>query len=336
MKKIILLIFVAFAIISCRDKISFNKRIVSEMKLHAINHFEYEDGNLIRMTADNNNIYLSSSPDNSIKVFNYTGKLCKTIGKEGPAPWENGTIWSFGKEGSCYWLHDYPKMALKKYDTATDTMLYYRRFITKHNVLFLKNDQFLVPYFKSESGIFYISLYDALKDSIIKEVDICKITGRFQKLPPYGDFTFQGNFCKNNNGQAIFYCMYNSTFFFIENNLKKVTAHTDIRNLPISEPITSGQRTYLDPNNVGIISGSMDKKYIYLLAPKYHETRRNRIKEFMIDVYDISTKNYLKSFEVLDTEGRLPIEIVKTDKGLVIGYYGGTIVIYDNDFVKGI
>lgn len=331
-----ILIISAITFFSCGDRTTFKNRTISDVKLKEINCFEYEDGQIIRMTADDNCIYLSSSPDNTIKVLNYNGKLCKSIGQKGEAPWENGTIWSYGKDSSCYWMHDFPKMALKKYDAKMDTLLLFRRFQTKHNVLFLRNNQFVVPNVKSETGVFYLSLYDALKDTIIKSVNICSLSGKFKKLIPFGDFTFQGDFCKNDSGQAVFYCMYNSSFYFIDKDFK-ISNHFDIRNLPIGVPSLSEQGMIrLNPENIGIISGTMDNKYIYLLAPKYHEIKRNRLKFYMIDVYDINTKKYLKSFEMPNPKEDRIKAISKTNKGFVVAYSGGTVTVYNNNFIKDI
>ncbi len=326
----------SFFLFSCSNGDVYKDRIISEVKLNEVSRFEYEDGRAIRMTADDSLIYISSSPDNTVRVFNYQGELCKTIGQKGEAPWENGSIWSFGKDASSYWLHDYPKMALKKYDATTDSLLKFRKFITKHNVIFLQDNQFVVPHVDDEKGIFYISLYDAMKDSILKSVDICKLSARFEKLPPYGDFTFQGNLCKNSVGQSVFYCLYNSSFFFIDKNFSKVTHHYDIRNLPISEPIITNDWIKLNPDNAGILAGAMDEKYIYFVAPKYKGSKLNKkLKGILIDVYDLNTKKYITSFESPKTAHKIGT-IAKTNKGLVLGDYHGNIYVYDNSFMTEI
>jgi len=332
MNKTNFLLILGLVLFSCGNHSTYKNRVVSDVQLKEMNHFEYDDGNIVRMTADDSGIYISSSPDNTIRAFDYSGKLCKTLGKKGEAPWENGTIWSYGKDSVCYWLHDYNKMALKKYDVNVDAMLLYRRFMTKHNVMFLKNNQFLIPHFKSETGICYVSLYDALKDSILKSADICKLSGKFKKLPPFGDFTFQGDFCKNSIGQAVFYCMYNSSFFFIDKNFN-VTYHTDIRNLAIGEPTMSENSIRLDPDNIGILSGTMDNRYIYFLAPKYQVKKFKDLKNYLIDVYDISTKKYIKSFTLPSCKGDYAISIAKTNKGFVVSYNNGYVFVYDKSFI---
>lgn len=321
---------------SCSESSTYRNRVVKDINLRLLSAFEYEDGKVMRFTADDSLIYISSDPDNTIKAFDYSGKLIKTIGIKGGAPWENGTIWSFGKDSNCYWIHDYPKMALKKYDSTTDTMQLYRTFITKHNVLYTHNNQFLVPYFDSENGIFYLSCYDAQLDSVIKKIDINKLTKRFNKLPPYGDFTFQGNFCKNNNNQYLFYCEYNGSFFFIDKNIEKTSYHNDVRNLPISEPIYSGENTRmrLDPDNIGIISACMNNEFIYLLCPKNNENKWKAVRDYVIDIYDIKTFKYLYSFNIPNYKEDLPRRIAKTTKGLLIEYKNGYVVLYDDNFIK--
>lgn len=284
------------------------------------------------MTADDSLIYISSTPDNAIKAFSYKGKLCKAIGKKGEAPWENGTIWSFRRDSSCYWLHDYPKMALKKYDNRKDSLMIFRKFITSHNVLLINDNKFIVPRFDDKAGIFYISLYDALNDSILKSVNICTLSGINTKLPALGDFMFQGNFCKNNIGQSVFFCLYNGTFYFIDKNFKNITYHNDVRNLEISKPIMTEDIIKLYPENIGILAGSMDDKYIYFVAPKYPKRKFQKIKYFTLDIYEIKTKRYIVSFNLPQNKGSFPVGIEKTKKGLIVSYNNGYIYIFDNSF----
>jgi len=332
--KLILLLLLFVIFYSCDSKNTYSERKITEIQFEEVSKFEYEDGKVIRMTADNNYIYLSSYPDNTIQVFEYNGKHIKTIGKSGEAPWENGSIWSFGQDSTSYWLHDYPKMAFKKYDKNTDTLLHFQRYITKHNVLYAENDRFIVPSFDDKIGIFYISLYDALNDSVLKKTDICNLSGKFKKLPPYGDFTFQGDFCKNSKGQSVYFCMYNSSFYFIDKHFNKVTYHNDVRNLPISNPIISNDMIKLNPENAGIIAGTMDDKYIYFLAPKYKASKINKaLKDFLIDVYDINTKKYLISFELPHVTAKIN-RIAKTDRGFIISDYQGYVYVYNNSFVQ--
>lgn len=336
LKTTYLLLLIIVALYSCDNQSTYSSRNVIATQFIENVQFEYEDGKIIRMTADNHFIYLSSYPDNTVKVFDYNGKLVKTIGQSGEAPWENGSIWSYGQDSTCYWIHDYPKMALKKYDIATDTLLHFQRFITKHNVLYTENNHFVVPYFDDKIGIFYLSLYDALNDTVVNKVNICSLTKRFDTLPSSGDFTFQGNFSRNDDGQSVFFCLYNSSFFFIEKEFKEITHHKDIRNLEISEPIISNDWIHLNPDNAGILAGTMDDKYIYFLAPKYRGSKLDKqLKDFLVDVYDINTKEYLLSFELPNSISKISL-IAKTNKGLVVGNYHGNFIVYDNSFVKEI
>ncbi|GBU08818.1 hypothetical protein AwDysgo_21490 [Bacteroidales bacterium] len=332
MKLNIIILILMCCIYSCGNESTFQNRFVSDIPLEVHSFFEYEDGNIIRMWADDDLIYISSDPDNAVKLFDYSGNLSATFGKNGEAPWENGTVWGFGKDSDAYWVHDYPKMALKKYALENDSMLFFRRFETKHNVLYVGDNRFLIPRFDVEDGVFYISLYDAIDDTFIKEIDICKLTNIFDKLPPFGDYTFQGDFCKNDEGQAIFFCMFNSSFFFMDTELDKIKHYTDIRALPISKPIVSNQQIRLDPMNCGILTGTLDEEYVYFISPKYKETMWYNVKDFLLDIYDINSKEYIKSFDIPLWQGKYPpLKISKTSHGLVVAYYGGIIVVY-NDF----
>ncbi len=329
----ILITTVILLLLSCNGTEESGNRNISEYKLNEICRFEYEDGYIIRTTVDDTLIYITSALTNSIEIYDYTGKHFKTIGKKGEAPWENGTIWSFYLDSNSYWLHDYPKMALKKYDSKTDTLQVFRRFITKHNVLYVHNNQFLVPNFDSGSGIFYLSFYDAIADSITRNVDINKLTRRFEKIPPYGDFTFQGNFCKNKFNDAVFYCTYNSAFFYYKDKTGEVTFHNDIRNLPIGEPTNINDVIHLSPMNVGIVSAAMDEKYIYMLTPRYLEENL-KIKSYLIDVYKIDDKKYIKSFILPEIKHDYALCISVSTKGLIITGAYGNLIVYSLDFLN--
>jgi hypothetical protein len=336
MNRTYLLLILGLALFSCGNRTGFKERKVIEVQLKVIKHFEYKEGKIIRMTADDNGIYILSSPDNVIRVFDYNGKLRRTIGKNGEAPSDNGLILSYGYDSTSYWVHDVSKEALKKYDIKKDTMMLFRRYQTRNNVLFLCNNQCILPQFKSETGILYLELYDALKDSIIKSIDICSLVGRTKKLPPRGELTFEGQFCKNEQGQAVFYCISNSSFFFIDRDFK-VSHHSDVRNFPISEPVVKEYSPIrLIPQNIGILSGTMDNEYIYFLAPKYHERKSKYLKSYMIDVYDINTKKYLISFDLPNPKEKYVLNISKSNKGFVVSYRGGDVVVYNNDFIKEI
>ena len=333
MIKKIIYIFLIFLIFltSCDEQPVFNRNI-SNNTLEKVKAFEYEDGRIIRSWTDEEFIYLSSSPDNSVKVFNYNGEQIRSIGEAGEAPWTNGTIWYFTKLIDTYWIHDYPKMALKKYDLNADTLQCFQRIITKHNVIHKSEDVFVVPTADNKDGIFYLSLYDAIKDSVILNLDINKLTGRFEKLPPFGDYTFQGEFCKNKEGEILYYCSYNSSFFFIDKK-NEITHHVDIRNLPISEPVVRNNSILLKPLNIGIVSATMDNSYIYLLTPTKAESNW-RILDYCLDVYDIETKKYIKSYKIPVNKEDYPVSVSISDKYFSVVYTGGQIFVYNKKFLN--
>ena len=325
------LFLAACAIISCKQQSSFQNRVIDNIQLQVINEFEYEEGNVIRMWADDSLIYISSDPNHVMDILDHKGTRLRTVGQGGEAPWENGTIWSYDRDSDYYWLHDYPKMALKKYSIQTDSMLLFRRCETKHNVVHLKDDLYLVPQMDAKEGVFYMSLYDAKEDRDLKKVDLCKLTGRFDKLPAYGDYTFQGDFCKNENGSAVFYCMYNSAFFLISGELDTITFHYDVRNIPIAEPIVTEERVVLDPMKCGILSATMDDKYLYFLTPEFNESAWYKVRSFVIDIYEINSCKYVKSIPIpLFQKKYVPFKIAKTNKNFIIEYYGGYFSVYEN------
>lgn len=328
---LLLFILLITVLSSCDKKVSYEGRIIKDYKWKAIKHFSIEENCVTTAKANDSCIVLTVC--NKIKKFDYSGHLLETI-----VPDSTNYICSYDEEGSHYWVNDDNSREVKYYN-KNNKLLKRQLIDTQSRIQYFGRNRFIVPDLDEKKNIYTMTLYDAIKDTVLKEINICKLTGVLDTIPVRGgSITFTNSFCKNEKGQVLAYYRYNSSFIFIDTSFV-ATAYQDFRKLPVGIPSLKGHNVLLNPINCGIDCAAMDDKFIYLVTPTYQckqwkKSENNR----MLDVYDICTKKYIGSMKLPISKGKSVFSIAKTAKGFVVFYVGNysgiEIVIFKNDFTN--
>ncbi len=326
------LVFLLFSFYCCSEPNYEDIREVVEMKevLELKQTFEDNRGYAFRLWCDQNYIYTSMDPDFLVHAYNYSGKEVKTFGKKGPAPFENGEIWSFTKDktNNIYWMHDISKQLIKKVDLETDTLIATRKIITMNNVLYIDNKKFTIPRSDDRNKSHILSVYDFETGLYIKDYDLLKLSKseRLQGME-HLRFVYEGNWCRNKN-YAVYYCYSSAIFFVIDLRNYSIKTLWDVRRLPIPEPYVKNNEVQLKPKLFASTSAAMDDKYLYSLTTKDVTDIRGKGK-FQIDVYDIEANEYKGSVKVEKLNGvDKPREIAVYADNMVVLFDSGTINIY--------
>lgn len=325
--KNILLSIIVFFLLSCSSQ---NKKDDQNTILTLESSFEQDKGYALRLWCDSSYIYISTDPDYQIHMYNYSGRLLKSFGKKGPAPFENGELWYFtlDENKKNYWVHDYPKQLLKKFDLEKDSLVKTAKIITMNNVLFIGKNQFIIPRADPLRGTYLLSLYDTEKQEYIKDIDLLSASNaEFLKHKENLGFIFEGNFC-HKNGIAVYFCYSLGKFFIINTKDFSLEIINDTRNLPIPEAIIKNGEIQLNPKQVASISSAANNEYLFSLTTKDASDIRKK-GDFQIDIYNFSQKKYIGSLEVdkLENNNR-PRKIALSENKLIILYESGIINIY--------
>lgn len=330
------LIFICYFLFSCsngsNEKYYDEKTNMSKV-LELTKSFEHDKGIGIRLWCDKQYIYISNDPDFKIYIYNYLGKLIRTLGKKGPAPFENNALWYFNIEesGKSYWVHDRAKQLLKKFDLTKDTLITTRKISTMENVLYIGENKFIIPHSEDNKNSFSLSIYDINTSAYIQNIDLLSFPNLENlKKEKYLAYVFEGNFCKNKD-YAVYYCYSTGIFFIINLRKKSATPMWDVRNLPIPKVHIKNGEIQLEPKLFTSTSAAMDNKYLYSLTTKDVTDIRGKGK-FQIDVYDIEANEYKGSFEIDKLNGvDKPREIAVDSNKMVILFESGTINTYKID-----
>lgn len=336
MKQLLIFFCCITLIISCSKDVNDTLDIRNQINMNEVlelqSSFDFDIGKPIRISCDNEFIYISSTPDCQIHVYDFSGKPIRRLGKKGKAPFENDAIWLFSKDetNKNYWVHDYSKHLIKKYDLKEDTLLFTKKIIDmSDNILFINDSKLLIPHFDETKNTFLLSVYDLAKESYIKNIDLITIS-KAEKLRKQTniDFVFQGNF-KKNKGKAVYYC-YNSGISFVI-NLENYSVQTllDIRQPPIPNVYIRNSEVQLEPKLLASFSGAVDDNYFYSLTTKDISDIRRKGK-MMIDIYDLNNAKYYRSFEINNLkEDDRPFEITAFGDKMIVLFESGIINIYN-------
>ena len=331
-----IILFVLTFLFSCTytEKIDDFRVIDSKVDLKLLKSFNHL-GYIVRLWADKNNIYISSAPNFQIYQYDLKGNLIRKYGKSGPAPWENGTLWYFEKtsDNKYYWVHDYSKQMVKKFNLSNDTMIENHKLMTINNIILDGNDNFYIPKINFTTKNFHISKLNIKSKEFCAEININRLVGLDSKQAPlsYSDYIFEGDFCKNSKGQILYYCYNAGISFLINTNNDSVSVIKDVRQLPIPKAYLKNKEVHLAPKNMVCLSGALDEKYMYLLTTKTQPKGLNSLRNntFYIDIYNIETFKYLKSFELPKfKDEEIPFKIAKKDNNLIVAYEDSNVGIY--------
>ena len=336
MLQYIYILFFLFCFISCKNETKQERLVINDGNWVKNKSF-INNIHAIRMWADMDNIYFSDSPHNTISVYNYNGVLIKRLGKKGPAPWENGTLWGYSpdEDSSYYWVYDYEKQLVKKYNNKTGEMINSMKIYTIDNVQYIGESKLIVPNMNDKTGDFCLSIYDIEKKQKINDINISHLIGLKNAKPSDRlDFVLNGNMCIGaNKNYSTHYC-YNAGYFFVINNKNlKVSVIKDVRNYNLPKTSIKYGAVRLDPELVMVSSAAIDSTNLYALTSL--NGNFSHTDKFFIDIYDLVTKKYLNSMpiEKLDGEQR-PVYIAVNKKSLVIYFEKGTVVIYNRTVNK--
>lgn len=333
MNKLLLMASI-FLFYGCTDNENGDKRRVidntSVFKLK--NSFQHEQGYLIRLFANDSSIFVSNAPDFKVFQYDFDGKINRTFGKKGPAPWEYGTIWHFAltENKEFYWVHDYPQQSLKKYAIKKDTLVDTFKAITTNNVAYIGIDNFLVPELDSTSKNFIIKMCN--KSSQKKVIDLFKISSAKKNKREYLNFVFEGEFSNLYKNNILYTCFNSGEHYLIDINNYSLKIIKDFRNLPVPEGYKENSQIKLMPKQTTALSSSIDEKHIYMLSTGDF-TEDVKKSNFFIDRYSTNTGKYEKSIPIERFEGEeQPFKIVKIKNNMIIGYKNGTIAQFETNF----
>ena len=283
----------------------------------------------IRMWANDSSIYFSDTPQNTISVYSHEGVLRERLGKSGPAPWENGTVWHFALDEipNYYWVQDYPKQLIKKIDAITGNLVASMKIIAIDNVQYIENGRFVVPNMDEKTGVFRLSIYDVNKQVLIKHIDVSEMVGiRKPAVSDRLDFVLNGNMCTNNT-DAIHFCYNSGALFKINKKTLAVSFIKEVRGYDLPKAVVEYGGVRIKPKLVMVSSAAMDSSHLYMLTSLNGNFAKT--DKFFIDMYNLTTDTYQHSFSipVLSDEQR-PVYIVVVKQKLIVYFENGTVVIY--------
>ena len=283
----------------------------------------------VRMWANDTSIFFSDIPQNTISVYSHKGVLQKRLGKSGPAPWENGTVWHFALDEAPdhYWVQDYPKQLIKKIDATTGKLVASMKIITIDNVQYIGNGRVVVPNMDEKTGALRLSVYDINRQSLIKHIDVSKMAGISKpSVSDRLDFVLNGNMCANST-DAVHFCYNSGALFKINKQTLAVSAIKEVRAYDLPKAVVEYGGVRLKPNLVMVSSAAMDSSHLYTLTSLNGNFAKT--DKFFIDVYNLASNAYHHSFSmpILNDEQR-PVYIAVVKQKLIVYFENGTVVIY--------
>jgi hypothetical protein len=317
---------------ACNNKKQYDGRIEKEYTWTTLHSFSVTNGYLVKAFINDTSITLSYK--NNIVRYNQEGTLVQDTSLT-----YNGVVYQFVQEDSILWVDIFNgrQHLLKKFSKKNELLLD-RKIDELSDVLYVGNNKFIIPGFNKNSNAYRMELYDAYNDTVINFINIGEITNLKDSITnARGTITFTNKFATNKQGQVLAYYRYNSYFLLIDTNLK-FSAHQDFRKLPIGEPSYKGHNVLLNPLNCGIDKACIDNKFIYLLTPTYVCKQWNKVKkDRMLDIYSLTTKEYLGSIRFPTIKNKEIVAIENTPNGFVTVYANDKetkIVTYNNDFLS--
>ena len=332
-KPIFIYLFIIFFITACtfsEDNVQDKKRNYKKITLNKVSQFDTQ-GYIIRMWITNNYVFLSNAATKQIYQYSHDGEMLRKLGKQGVAPWENGTIWYFAvsSDQKHYYVQDYPKLLLKKYDIDTDSIVSYKKVIElRTNCVLMDNDKFVIPHEDDKGKDYKLGFYDynnskfdsywSLKEHILNY--------SFDENPHLW-YIFQGDFCRNSNGQVLHYCFESGVFLLISPDSKTIKVFNDFRNSPIPKSTVENGMIRLQPKQNVAFCAAMDNIHFYILITKDGSTKK--FANPVLDVYSNTSGKYEYSIDLplLDDEQR-PMRIEIHKNNLWVLYENMTVVCY--------
>lgn len=317
-------------ILSCSNDVGDGNRIVLNNKLVEYSVFTHDSGYMIRMWADNNNIYVSNAPDFKVFAYDFKGKIKETFGKKGRGPGEFGSIWFFQKEidNKSYWIHDYPKSEIRNQLLKNDTVISSNKISSRGNIQYINNGKFVIPRVDEKTNELLFSIFNTKNKVYEKDFNVSKLA----KIPQGSlgsDYTLHGTFAKNSKNEIIYSCMFAGIFFKLDSLSSTLKVYSDIRNLPVPKSKISNGEIHLTPKQTTSISVTADEKTIYFLTTQEPKKSSMKCKYFYIDMYNITDGSYRNSIKIEKYMGeQIPISIAKIKNYLIIGYSDFAIVTY--------
>lgn len=292
-------------------------------------------GKIIRVYKYNGFLWYIDAHSQNIYQIDKSGKIVNKLGAaKGEAPWENSSIWYFDNDDSesSYFVIDKTKNMFKKFSKANQLEYYYKSNRTISNGVKLNGDLFL---YTEDTGTDFNFITSDIKSKsnnssvTIKDL-IKKEYGHFPNKNL--DLVFEGNFTRNNNKGAIYYCYKAGLFFYFDDKGGIKYYSKTIDNFPVPKPISKELmpgtfEETVEPDVFVNYSACLDKNNIYILSNILDQANG---KTRIVDIYNILDGKYKFSISLPTlSDTQKPTEIcIADDNILTVMYENLTFVNY--------
>jgi len=249
----------------------------------------------IRIIEKNNNIYVLDQGSYSVKVFTDSGKFIEKKGAYGKGPGEFLLPIDFDvSESGKIIVLDARLFRITIFDDSLTTILNFSEFL--HGVRFSSESDFLILKVEQERGISFLQKIDFKGNKLIDCQNI------FEKhsfdIPPMNS-SLQGEvFTSRNNIIFVPYFFNHFVVFFKNGKFKYCKEKVDKVEIPyITFKSLKGGAIFSDAKYLKKFQTTQTAFIKNHVLYNYTELRIGKKRDCLIDLYNLSNGNYLKSFK---------------------------------------
>lgn len=298
-----------------------------QFELTSVGQLEFINSSIWKWKVFDGNLWVIGTSNQTFYKLDDKGNVLQQWGRDGGAPWENEEVANFHIEDEKFYIVDRDKREVKIVEKNNE-VLFYRKldtpfwsgsFVGKNNLVFV-----------SESGPeFRFTIEDLKQSTESSSIDIAPLLG-LAKPYPNMNIAYEGYFTSNNT-KAAYVSLKAGKFFIIntlDGNVKAFDTIDKTEPPKISIRELSGLNIFLrDPDHNVNYSSCMDSDYLYILSTVLFK----RKDELNLDIYKLSTGEYIGSANIPNYEDQYPIDITKSMNGndIYVLYEDQMIIKYE-------